>query len=373
MFGSSILDVAIGMAFVYLLLSLVASAALEGLSAMAQARAANLEHGIRSLFSGGKLDDHYFVDLIYKHGLVRGLYQDPKLDKPDRADPDTSPTRKIRRGVAFLRKLLGVKPSEITRDISDPYLLPSYIPARTFAMSLIDILNPDKQNGVPLENIAKKLGELCKAADDKAPNKAAEALLALLADAGNAADAAVKFRCNVENWYNDAMDRVSGWYKKHTQWILLVIGLSLAIFFNVDSIRVAKTLWFDRSAREGLVAAATTYTKNNPVLASSTDPKDAKKLAENMQDTVEAFQQTTETYLIPVGWHYSFADYRYIFFHPQEKWEVLHILEQVTGWCVTALAISLGAPFWFDTLNKIMVIRSTVKPQEKSRNEPSKD
>jgi hypothetical protein len=43
------------------------------------------------------------------------------------------------------------------------------------------------------------------------------------------------------------------------------------------------------------------------------------------------------------------------------------------GILVTGLAISQGAPFWFDVLNKFMVIRSTVKPSEKSREQPSKD
>ena len=45
----------------------------------------------------------------------------------------------------------------------------------------------------------------------------------------------------------------------------------------------------------------------------------------------------------------------------------------VIGWFITAFAISLGAPFWFDILNKIMVIRSTVKPFEKSPPEGSED
>ena len=42
------------------------------------------------------------------------------------------------------------------------------------------------------------------------------------------------------------------------------------------------------------------------------------------------------------------------------------------GWLLTALAISLGAPFWFDLLNKFIVIRSAVKPHEKSPEEESK-
>ena len=49
------------------------------------------------------------------------------------------------------------------------------------------------------------------------------------------------------------------------------------------------------------------------------------------------------------------------------------LLAMVIGWFITAFAISLGAPFWFDILNKIMVIRSTVKPFEKSPPEGSED
>jgi len=40
---------------------------------------------------------------------------------------------------------------------------------------------------------------------------------------------------------------------------------------------------------------------------------------------------------------------------------------------VKALAAKLGAPFWFDVLNKFMVIRSTVKPCEASQEEGSED
>jgi len=49
------------------------------------------------------------------------------------------------------------------------------------------------------------------------------------------------------------------------------------------------------------------------------------------------------------------------------------VVRMVFGWLVTALAVMLGAPFWFDVLNRIMVIRSTVKPHEKSPEEPSQD
>jgi hypothetical protein len=63
---------------------------------------------------------------------------------------------------------------------------------------------------------------------------------------------------------------------------------------------------------------------------------------------------------IPLGWHHG-------------DWSVDHGLNMFVGWLLTAIAISLGAPFWFDILNKVMVVRSTVKPREKSHDEGSKD
>jgi hypothetical protein len=54
-----------------------------------------------------------------------------------------------------------------------------------------------------------------------------------------------------------------------------------------------------------------------------------------------------------------------------DSWNLLY--SHWLGWLITALAVSLGAPFWFDTLNRLMVIRSTVKPHEKSKEQESKD
>ena len=81
MLGSVVLDVAIGMAFVYLLLSLIATVAQEILAAFLQLRATNLLRGMRSLFSGDRLWDKDLTEAVYTHGLVRGLYSDPKMDQ----------------------------------------------------------------------------------------------------------------------------------------------------------------------------------------------------------------------------------------------------------------------------------------------------
>lgn len=49
------------------------------------------------------------------------------------------------------------------------------------------------------------------------------------------------------------------------------------------------------------------------------------------------------------------------------------LITAICGWLITALAIMLGAPFWFDVMNRFMVVRSTVKPKEKSPDEASVD
>jgi len=255
---------------------------------------------------------------------------------------------------------------------------------------MIDILNKDKFNGkTPIENIENFLSSHHQMFDK---NKAVEALLALLIDAKNDAKADYQklqqLQTNLENWYNDAMDRVSGWYKRYTQNVLMIIGLGLAIAFNVNSVRIAQMLWTDRDARQGMVDAASDYLKNHPAPPMATTPGSGDQpanpssggngnilegdLAKRMAASVQAVKDVSGKFLLPLGWQHSCSDYR-------AWWTEAPVtmarkgLPVLIGWLITAGALSLGASFWFDTLNKIMVIRNTVKPQEKSQIEGSKD
>jgi hypothetical protein len=359
MFGSVVLDVAIGMVFVYLLLSLIASVVQELLSTFMQLRAANLEKGLRSLFSGDSLGSEMdLVNCIYDHGLVRGLYSDPKRD----SGKLPSIFRRIMNWVRVtMRRLIGISADKPLTISADPLLLPSYIPSRTFALALIDVLNANKKEGVEaMASIKEAL-----ATHD---NKAAQALLALAINAKGDVDA---FQRNLEQWYNDAMDRVSGWYKRYTQRALIAIGLLLAIALNVSSVRVARTLWLDRDARQAMVDAAGNYAKNNPTAASPVTVADAGKLKAQLQSDVDVFSEVTTSSLLPLGWKRSWHSYE-SYFETAPKDAMFNALTVLAGWIVTALAISFGAPFWFDTLNRFMVVRSTVKPQEKSGTEGAK-
>ena len=384
MLNSSILDVAIGMAFIYLLLSLIASTVQEAIASVLQLRPANLEHGIRSLFSGGTLvDGKLFIDRLYRHGLIMGLYRD-KTDStgiPVIMSKTQVLEQKVESWRERMRRWLQVHPSIPIPGVTDPFLLPAYIPGRTFSIALLDILKVESQkSSLSVEDYLKSLCTASDGAPPAASCAAAEAMLSLLRDAFDN-DSRVppleKFRCHLENWYNDAMDRASGWYKKYTQNVLLCIGLILAIVFNVDSITVGKKLWFDKDARSGLINAAGSYvgTHTSPPKVPAQPGETTltrDELVTQMKTTVQAFNDVSEDYLLPVGWHAPVKWYHYNLLHP-ESWSPLRMLAQTAGWCITALALSLGAPFWFDLLNKFMVVRSTVKPSEKSRTEGSKD
>jgi hypothetical protein len=391
MLGSVVLDVAIGMAFVYLLLSLIASVTQEMLAALVQARAANLQRGLRSLLSGDSIEaGASLVDSIYNHGLIRGLYQDPAKDYPLKYAAETA-GGKLSGWSRFrltLQRRVGIAPPLPIAGISNPLLLPAYIPARTFALTMIDLLNRDKLNGKPpVENIRDFLTGHYK---DFPNNKAVEALLTLVVDAEGSGE---KLQTNLENWFNDGMDRVSGWYKKYTQKILLILGLLLAVAFNVNSVRIGRTLWFNRDARQGMVDAASDYLKNHPAPAADSQAASGDKQAAidekqapigekqpangdikaNMRLTVSAFEDVTRESLLPVGWRHKPAEYGQ-WAKAEPRWsQTVILLETLVGWLITAAAISLGAPFWFDLLNKFMVVRSTIKPSEKSSIQKSKD
>src|SRR5712692_4808831 len=117
MFNSTILDVAIGMIFVYLLLSLICSAAHELVEYWLKKRASDLERGVRELLTNEEGEDPgNLVPQIYNHGMVSGLFKG---------------TYEASRIGSRLRHFIGTN-------------LPSYIPSRNFALALMDLILPGK-------------------------------------------------------------------------------------------------------------------------------------------------------------------------------------------------------------------------------------
>ena len=359
MFNSAILDVAIGIAFVYLFLSLVCSVVNEGIAALFSLRSKNLVAGINSLFSESTLKDGKpFVQAIYEHGLIRGLFQDPpspqasnSAAKPASKDSLADKITRLLQNQANPKDLLTRIPVPVTsldfvlNTAKKPFHvnLPSYIPSRAFSSALVGVLLPST-NGEPqgLAELREKIAEL-----PESPTR--EALLNLVASTGKDIQ---EFQQKAEKWFDDGMDRVAGWYKRRAQKFLIAIGFAVAIILNVDTINLAQRLWNNPAEREAMVDAAKNYADQNKTAIPEGELKQQARFVTDMEKQIP----------FPFGWHGV----------PQEA-SFSYWLFALVGWSITALALSLGAPFWFDTLNKFMVVRSTVKPREKSPPESSKD
>ena len=157
--------------------------------------------------------------------------------------------------------------------------------------------------------------------------------------------------------------------------------MAVAIGMNADTITIARSLSVDRSLRNSLVSAASHYAgqpvehrppapectgdeKESPECKSL--PAACQRDGTSPECRVQLDVEQLRTLGLPLGWSTAVGDPRSIRVAPW--WWLVRLV----GWFLTACAISLGAPFWFDLLNKISVVRSTVKPQEKSQDEPSK-
>lgn len=224
------LDVAIGMVFIYLLLSLICSAIHEIFEAWLKLRAVDLEQGIRELLQEPK-GTSTITKKLYEHPLIFGLY---------RGDYDPKNIRK--------------KNNRYSRG-SD---LPSYIPARNFALALMDVVLPATATSIggstgataaPVDAALVTAGaplpppnplQPLRNAISTSPNlvgnaKIQDALYSLIDAAGNDV---TKARENIENWFNSSMDRVSGWYKRRSQIILFILGFVVAGAVNADTFAI---------------------------------------------------------------------------------------------------------------------------------------
>ena len=199
----------------------------------------------------------------------------------------------------------------------------------------------------------------------------------MIAMAGN--DAA-KLQKSIEDWFNSGMDRVSGRYKYRTQTVLLWIGLAIAVSMNADTIHILRQLSNDSTLRQSIVAAASSAAKPPAADAPASPGDSTPALPIDKQITAanDAVKNIRDLGL-PIGWPAApptAPGETPLTFQQRAAntiaW-VFHQPSMILGWILTAVAISLGAPFWFDALNKIMVIRSTIKPHEKSQEEGSKD
>ncbi len=349
---TGVLDIAIDLIFLYLLISLVCTALNEMIATLLSLRSRSLSASISKI-----LEDEELKKRFYENGLVKG---------------------------AISASQRGRTPSS---GVPAGYEHSSYLDSKTFAMALLGSLNPDK----PLPVVAD-IEESLKTAS--LPRGVKDILASALATGKNDMTA---IRDEVANWFDSAMDRLSGEYKRQIKWVALFIGFFIAILLNVDSYDMSKALWRDQGLREQLAKGAEAFLQKNqpscPVPKADKDKKPpaanagAQPPAPDKKPDEVATQVTTDLKCqfdtinsalgqarpFPIGWSMSGPLENQDQQAEEAPRQLFTVYKQpdlwfgkLIGWLWTAVALSLGAPFWFDMLSKVMNVRGAGQKPEKA-------
>lgn len=291
----AILSTIIGIVFVMLLFSLLASSILELIAGFLSLRGQQLVNAIRGMIGSGAMDD--FIGHPFFQQLAAGSKERTRVNGKKRA-------------------------------------LPSYISSGTFSSILLDMMEID--NRADLEAAIAGL-----------PNGPSKKLAEFLYRQTNGE--LPEFKKKLEEWFNEVMDRASGAYKRTSQRWLVGIGLSLAIVFNADVINIYHSLSINSTLSNMVADQATTFvnTQPTPVAANLDNPDimEAKqKIGALVNDNIAALES-------PLGLGWDTVDWQKM----DGKWWLYKII----GWITTALGISLGATFWFEMLRKLVSLRSS--------------
>ncbi|MFZ2451701.1 MAG: hypothetical protein WAW36_14385 [Methylovulum miyakonense] len=379
---SGILEVAIGLVFVYLLLSLICSALTEAVENLFnRCRGKKLCEGLYELFGGNIDHDSSFALLkaFYQSPMIYGLYQgDLELSQQPAKTSATANPAPAKDGNSGIPATAKNSPPP---KLQLPKNLPSYITPKTFALAFVDQI---------LEGKALDTATLISQINTSAilPEHIKNSLTLMVNKAEGDIHAALN---NIEDWYSAMGERVSGWYKKHSQQIAIMVALLIAVLGNVDTITIAKSLMSNGTLREQMVNVADQFYKDRlladkqqaletaksaskpdqaqqieaDISAIKTQPTDKLVCQSQPDDPNKCFnlQMARLAELnqmgLPISWQ-DLDDPR-VFPRTPLAW-----LEKFFGLFITAIAVSLGAPFWFDVLNKFMNFRSTLKPQPAS-------
>lgn len=343
-----ILETAIGLAFIYLLLSMLCSGINEWLAHKLGRRGRCLRAGLLNL-----VPDRWAYLRLLSHPAVASLY----------------------------------------RDMKGRIRYPAYIPSATFVTALTDVVRTIAANiqsrqalpGTPPQPPPdiRAAAEICA----RHGHPIGKSILAIIDrrpldgpdDAGK----------RIEAWYDGTMERVSGWYKRAARAQLFLVGFIAAALLNVDSLAISRQLLHADALRSTLVADAARMAALGEPAAAAPDAPDRDRLKEQAdrllnyqkfglaigydcraaKDTPAASTGRTAS---PSG-SVSASSAKERGQAKQEEiswlarqWAAIKAcgphsagssVLKFLGWLITAFAVSQGAPFWFDLINRFVNLR----------------
>jgi hypothetical protein len=292
MFNSGIIDVVAGLVFCYCAVALFVSTLTEAISSALKLRSTSLFEGVKQLLNDKELTG--LARALYAHALINPLSDGKSLAGKNR-----------------------------------PAILPSYIPSSDFANAMIDHLQGGQAS-------VSSLKEGIRGIKDQQIRTALTGFM-------NRADGDIAlFQQHLANWFDNAMTRVSGGYKRQAQLITFVLALVFSFSFEIDSVHIFRQLW----AHPALMA----------------------QVAMPASGTQTVGVTLAELRKIPLG--LSGAAQRPQFDALKPLPFLVSYLPALPGLLITAIAALFGAPFWFDLLQHLVQLRGTgAKPKTEQEKE----
>jgi len=306
------LDIAIGLVVIYLVLSLLASEIQEIITVVLEWRAKHLQASIINLVSG-KLTAQ-----IYDNPLIKSLNQKALFRKKS-AGPSYMPKE------IFTAALLEILERD-WRVVIDP------------SADIDTLVNSLEQSSLP-EDLKQKLHALGRKVQYRVQKREEQFQ---------------EWRKELEEWFDSSMDRAGGGYKRNSKGVAIIIGFIVSILANADTFYAIEALATQPILRNTLNQFATeVVSKETTACVEAASDKESKaECVEPVKENTKALFADVPT--LPIGWDLS---------NPWRKqfspFTLKAVLKAIFGWSIGAIAISMGAPFWFGLLAKVIDIRNT--------------
>jgi hypothetical protein len=345
------LDIFIGLALCYALISLFCTAIQEFLAQMFNARGKLLVEALKTV----KLDGMISLmqpDLVSNPGGVLRAMIPNGWGKPG---IETGATRALDAGrtaaISQAQETSGTKSlatsgNEATADAKKAlkWRVPFDIPADIFSRTLL------AKTGLL---ISGQLATNFKTEVEKLdlPDSLETRLLTLATSKHASVDDAIK---EVSEWYGSFMAQVEHWMTRRAQSISIIIGLAVAFTLNIDTVEIAKSLKNDASNRAAIVVMAEKISSDGGIKGKSFNQTEKKfeKCRNNVFERLSPF---------PIGWKFDGSSFWLI---AKGLVDELAAPDKIIGLLMSAIALSLGSRFWFDTLKSLLSIRTGGQPKE---------
>lgn len=322
----AMLDVAIGLFFIYLILSLLASGIQELIATVLEWRAKQLKEAIKILLGDNKANDpsakqaQKIGDDLWEHPLIQSMNQ-----------------RK------FSRTSVG----------------PSYISSKMFAAALLEVLKTDYDFNASgtIDRIVESINEN-KNLEPEIRRRIYSIALIAQRKARPTEDGIKSLEKEIKIWFDQSMERASGVYNRNVKGFAFLIGLVVTLLINADTFHILEKLNKDAALRSSINQVAT------------------KIITENKEPNFDKINTSLENITMPIGWSTMEQFKKQV--NPQYPakskpghW-VLGTIKLIFGWVLSAAAIAMGAPFWFDLLGKFINVRNAGQvPESTSKGKPS--